>query len=572
MPTCRSHDQFGGSKFIFVHVPKTAGMSMTAALAGHVEPYENDPALRESIINRSYDLIGRYQGVLFWHITINDLLAFYGEDHVNSFYSFAFIRNPWDWLVSMYFFIREHKAHPESMICSHMSFKQFLRFFASKNVTQSTFLKSGGRVAVTEIFRFEDLPDSLEKISQKTGLAFTGFPEENASQHEDYANYYDEEDIEFVRTRFADDVELGGYDFDMSRVPAISSLEGKSGADVLETLTAIPADAVDSTAASHAVMSEKKKKLILHVGTHKTGTTAIQTRLQALAEDGGKICCIPPAGDFYALMDAMVVSDSLVSSIREYVSRAAASQHVEKFVVSFEGFSGNPFLGYPNVDVIAESLFKALADLFEIEVVIYIRRQDHFIESIYSQVAKSIVPPAFSDFLTSLPHDSFRWDEFIDVWCRQFGRERLKVRLYSKAMLDKRGGIFASFLADLGVEAYDDLDKVRVDNPSLSRKAIDIAKMVSPRLNEGEILKFRGVLEAYSLEHKTHYPYLSRVERMRILERFDDSNEKVRRTYFPDRKTLFDSAFDDCIEYDYPGINESDLLDALVHSIKINAG
>lgn len=143
---------------------------MTAALAGHVEPYENDLTLREHIINRSYDLISRFQGVLFWHITVDDLRAYYGNEEIDNFYSFGFIRNPWDWLVSMYFFIRNHRDHPESMICGHMTFKQFLRFFASKNISQSSFLTANGVVAVSQIFRLEDLKTALREISQKTSV------------------------------------------------------------------------------------------------------------------------------------------------------------------------------------------------------------------------------------------------------------------------------------------------------------------------------------------------------------------------------------------------------------------
>lgn len=214
MPTCYSAPHFAGRKFIFVHVPKTAGVSMTAALTGHVEPYENDLSLRSHIIDRSYEFLGQYQGILCWHITIDDLRTFYGDEEIDSYYSFAFIRNPWEWLVSMYAFIRGHQPHPESMICGHMTFKQFLRYFAAKNVSQHSFFAVNGRPAVTKVFRFEEMPQALQEIGSQTGLRFEQFPVENVSNHNAYWEYYDHEDVDLVRRAFSDDIALGGYAFE----------------------------------------------------------------------------------------------------------------------------------------------------------------------------------------------------------------------------------------------------------------------------------------------------------------------------------------------------------------------
>lgn len=213
MPTCRSTDTFSGRKFIFVHVPKTAGVSMTTALEGNIVPFEQDLDLRASILDTSFDIVNNYQGTLFWHITADDLIKYYGEAYVRDYYSFGFIRNPWDWLVSMYSYIRQHKNHPESMICGHMTFKQFLRYFASKKITQSTFLTSGGSVAVDKIYRLEDLPEALKEIQNITGLSFDNFPLENKSDHKNYVEFYDREDIDLVHKAFQSDIALGEYSF-----------------------------------------------------------------------------------------------------------------------------------------------------------------------------------------------------------------------------------------------------------------------------------------------------------------------------------------------------------------------
>jgi len=50
MPTCRNQEDFEGSSFCFIHVPKTAGVSVTNLLDSHNKPYSLDEGLRDNII------------------------------------------------------------------------------------------------------------------------------------------------------------------------------------------------------------------------------------------------------------------------------------------------------------------------------------------------------------------------------------------------------------------------------------------------------------------------------------------------------------------------------------------
>lgn len=215
MPTCRSKPDHEGRKFIYIHTPKTGGVSLTTALEPHVVPYEDDLELRNTILEHSHALLGAYHGILFWHITLRDVMRHYGEHHVKEFYSFSFIRNPLDWLVSMYLFIRRTKEHPESMILGHMDFRQFLLYWQSKNVQQVDFMRGHGQSpALTEIHRFEDFDAAIGRISEQCGLTLQ-VPHLNASETtETWRSYYDRDTFDLACKILHEDIRAGDYELE----------------------------------------------------------------------------------------------------------------------------------------------------------------------------------------------------------------------------------------------------------------------------------------------------------------------------------------------------------------------
>ena len=79
-----NHDK----KFIFIHIPKNGGTSMYKSFG---QP------------SKQYD----------WHIPAKYLRSVVSEEIWNTYYKFAFIRNPWDRLVSLYHFIGERESTGE---------------------------------------------------------------------------------------------------------------------------------------------------------------------------------------------------------------------------------------------------------------------------------------------------------------------------------------------------------------------------------------------------------------------------------------------------------------------------
>lgn len=196
-----------------------------------IAPFEKDLDLRESILNNSAVMLNNFQGVLFWHITLSDLVNHYGKDYFTDNFNFAFIRNPWDWLVSMYSFIKGNRDHPEFMIVGHMNFSQFVDFWISKNIIQWDFLKTDAAVDL-EIFKFEELGNACNKIAERIGVAKPELSRLNTSDRRDYSEYYNANTRQLVAEHFKKDIEIGGYEFhskfwEAADVESNSFLNGK---------------------------------------------------------------------------------------------------------------------------------------------------------------------------------------------------------------------------------------------------------------------------------------------------------------------------------------------------------
>ena len=157
-----------------------------------------------------------------------------------NYFKFAFVRNPWDRLVSCYrdkiqnqasgvdtkFTIREGVANclarfPEFK--AGMSFDEFVE--AAHSIPDSKadihfksqykfFGNKTGPVAVDYVGYFERLGEDMLEIQKKAGWPDLKLPHVKSSPKKTYHNYYSEKTKRLVSERYREDIELFGYEFD----------------------------------------------------------------------------------------------------------------------------------------------------------------------------------------------------------------------------------------------------------------------------------------------------------------------------------------------------------------------
>lgn len=210
--------------FIFFHVAKVAGISIREALA----PYTREPE-HFRMKRPPRELHGKpnklYQ---VWESALTHATARQTQKALprefQQYYKFAFVRNPWDWQVSMYHFLLKETSNPRyETIKALGNFKNYLEWVVTldeerpfpKGATKlqkQMLVDSCGKLATDEIGRFENLNADFERITDRLGIS-ARLPKRNYSHHKDYRDYYDAHTQKLVADHFAEDIDLFGYTF-----------------------------------------------------------------------------------------------------------------------------------------------------------------------------------------------------------------------------------------------------------------------------------------------------------------------------------------------------------------------
>jgi hypothetical protein len=195
-------------RFLFVHIPKTAGNSIQSVLRDYSEDElvalrsEQDGVERFGLRNPRYKLKK--------HSTLADYRAALGETEFGNLYKFTCVRNPWDRMISLYFTPTQNAAAWDR--------KKFRKIIV-KALPVSDYLRLNERDNdpfgnVDYIMRFENLEDDFRTVCAALDISPTILPKYNRSNREHYSKYYDDELRELVRARFAAEIKRFGYTFE----------------------------------------------------------------------------------------------------------------------------------------------------------------------------------------------------------------------------------------------------------------------------------------------------------------------------------------------------------------------
>jgi hypothetical protein len=231
--------------------------------------------------------------------------------------------------------------------------------------------------------------------------------------------------------------------------------------------------------------------LVLHAGTHKTGSTAIQTFLSDHRDR------LQAAGILYPLLDGDPLSHT---SLQKHVGLAHTSGErqrleqtlteldqqlaglaVEKVILSSEHFFAMPRAWVP-------TLLEALVPRFaSVTLVIYLRSQRDLWISLANQRAKALkVLPTHrfwgsTDFLGPAIVENLHYADYLDAFARAIGSDQVRARLYAPASFPDES-VVPDCLQAVGLEAtFPAARRATAVNPSLGWKGFALAVTLASR-------------------------------------------------------------------------------------------
>jgi chondroitin 4-sulfotransferase 11 len=195
-------------KYIFVHVPKTAGRSIEKILRKSSNDIEFDDGWNPEL--------NAWQQ----HLSVQTILE--NRPICKKYFKFSVVRNPWDRMVSCFFYFKRHGIMG--------SFRDFLNeeglyrnnfptfngqpgCMEHRNLMIS-FLSHDREFDIDFIARFENLQHDFNTICDRIKIPCKTLPQINKTKHHHYTQYYNDETRKIVADKYAKDIEYFGYVFE----------------------------------------------------------------------------------------------------------------------------------------------------------------------------------------------------------------------------------------------------------------------------------------------------------------------------------------------------------------------
>lgn len=312
------------------------------------------------------------------------------------------------------------------------------------------------------------------------------------------------------------------------------------------------------------------RRLWLHIGSHKTGTTTVQDTFVAnktLLEKRG----------------LSVVHGSREAHLHEYLSiiepeaflpQGYAVSHPVNFAEHLSGAPCDTVFGSSEnfAFIFQQSLIDRLAEAVrarfdEVRILTYLRRQDRHAVSHHLEGARAERQPEaelWGQALTALPAPGpqhrlyLDYDQRIRLWENAFGSENVTVRVFDRTVLTD-GDIVTDVLAQLGLPV-EGMKRLPDQNQPLGRLQAMVGRIAKTAVRDDMLTE--ALLEAMPEQDVRMMP--AAAEARAFLEPYRDSNRRLNQrlgiSALPD---LFNDDFSDFPETGTDHLTEADCVAAI---------
>jgi hypothetical protein len=203
--------------FLFIHVPKTGGNSVSTALQTYTDIQfvaANSP--KGFGVSENFWPIDPIYGSIK-HFSVDKWSELLGES-ISDYFLFGTVRNPIDRAISIYFFMKQTLIHKQISWLEdnsedardRFSKNEFRKFLLSSVPSQLSFLKLSAGLDI-HLMRYERLVDDFAAVCRQLGLNEASLPVINASRRPPLKRLLDAGTQKLLVEVFEDDFRSFGY-------------------------------------------------------------------------------------------------------------------------------------------------------------------------------------------------------------------------------------------------------------------------------------------------------------------------------------------------------------------------
>ena len=201
-------------RYVYVRVPKTGSSSVQRVLERACTTDDlviRDKPPRTEI---SYTPVKGQS-----HAPLEHARRYMSPPDWGKYFKFCFVRNPWDQVVSLFWWAAKDWCHPPAPPFSRIrsDFEEWLEEKTFTVIDWSLYADRDGSLGMNYVGRYENLQEDFDAVCRTIGLPCQPLPKLLAHVRKDpshYSRYYTKRTKSLVAERFSREIEAFGYSFE----------------------------------------------------------------------------------------------------------------------------------------------------------------------------------------------------------------------------------------------------------------------------------------------------------------------------------------------------------------------
>ena len=278
------------------------------------------------------------------------------------------------------------------------------------------------------------------------------------------------------------------------------------------------------------------KKLYFHVGSGRCGSTLIQAIFndkmlhQIFAQHARRYDPQLYLDTGEIAHDETFIEDHW-KPIREKYFTPLHDTDLEGYFFTQENMLGmRSGKDQKNICAVSCDKLSYLAEGFEPHIIIVLRRQDTYIESLYNQCIKRWDTRDFQTFLDEFPRANWHWMDNVEMYAKRFGRENISVVPFEQKVYADSGrtGFLDAVLMATGITQRLQFNDLPIVNASLAPRALEVQRVANQFLDKQEAVSLADWFATH-IRKKPDDPHKQMTDEIRdeIIAYYRESNTRL---------------------------------------------